>query len=91
MMRNVRSHAMDCGERPRDYLLDGMSLGEWEINGNNSHSKCQKEALRTVSNIHWFSMMAPQQPKNPTTKTMAPAAMHRAVALRNLKLGAISA
>ena len=49
------------------------------------------ETLRTVRSMHWFSIMAPQQPKKPTTKTMAPAAMHNAVALKNLKVGAISA
>ena len=50
-----------------------------------------KNIKLTVSNIHWFSMMAPQQPKNPTTSTMAPAAIHSAVAERKPKLGASDA
>ena len=61
------------------------------MKGDKAVVKMSKETLRTVSSMHWFSIMAPQQPKNPTTRTIAPAAIHRAVALRNLKVGAISA
>lgn len=45
----------------------------------------------TVRSIQGFSMMAPQQPKKPTTSTMEPADIHNAVAHRKLKLGAMEA
>ena len=41
----------------------------------------------TVIRRHLFSMMAPQQPKNPTRRTRMPAAIQSTVALRKLKDG----
>ena len=79
---------MGCDVRIGDTLRVGSTSN---VKGDKAVVKMSKETLRTVSSMHWFSIMAPQQPKNPTTRTIAPAAIHRAVALRNLKVGAISA
>jgi len=50
---------------------------------------CQCYQLKlTVISIHLFSIIAPQQPKNPITSISTPAAIHRTVALSMLKLGA---
>ena len=45
----------------------------------------------TVNSMHWFSMIAPQHPKNPMINIRTPEQMHKTVALRKLKLGASDA
>jgi len=41
--------------------------------------------------MHWFSIIAPQQPKNPMMRMSMPAVMHSTEAPRKLTLGMIDA
>jgi len=41
----------------------------------------------TVRSMHWFSMMAPQQPKNPMIRMRTPVTMQSTEAPRKLMLG----